>query len=177
MSSLQQVCEQMLAEGFEYGSMDGTLTITQYNSTPEAMGRPWLQPRVPTLMCSRLVRNDDAEPSLEMYSYVMMDESDKDRYSKSPLLFVKVDKSRITCESDPRFRKGGAWRVETYHAPLIQWSYVASQYAGITVYPCADDSREMFPLWDVDTLAIWDYTCVTEMRAFENAGSDWTYVV
>jgi hypothetical protein len=43
------------------------------------------------------------------------------------------------------------------------------------VNPGAKGCRDLFSLWDVDSLAIWDYTCVTDMRAFENAGSDWTY--
>jgi len=175
MSSIHQVCERMLAEGFEYGSMVSTLTITQYDSTPESMGRPWLKPRVPTLSCSRIFSYEGSEPTLDWHSFVVDQEYMVDAYSKSHLLFVKVDKSRITFESDPCFSKDGLWRKETEDFPLVHWSRVASQYAGITVNPGAKGCRDLFSLWDVDSLAIWDYTCVTDMRAFENAGSDWTY--
>lgn len=173
MSTIEQVCEKMKDEGFEYGSLVNTLSITQFDSAPEVMGKPSLKPLAPTLWCSRIVTYE--ETTLEWHSFVLDQDYRVDTYAKAHLLFVKVDKSRITCEVDERFRKGGEWRKETSYIPLIHWSRVASQYAGITVDPAGNDRSDVFPMWDVGTLAIWDTKCVTEIRAFENAGSDWTY--
>jgi hypothetical protein len=175
MSSIHQICKKAQDEGFEFGSLVNSLSITQFNSSPDVMAEPFLKPMAPTLWCSRIVTYDDFGTTLQWHSFVVDQDFRADTYAKAHLLFVKVDKSRITCEMDPRFSKGGEWRKETRYIPLIRWSRVASQYAGITVDPSEDDCRDVFPMWDVSTLAIWDHTCVTETRTFENAGTDWTY--
>ena len=172
----------MHAEGFEYGSIVarvGAVTgaaeeaaVAPYKHNPEEEEKPFPKPTTgPTLWCSRIT--DD---TLQWHTFVVDQEYETERYAKGNLLFVKVDASRIATESDERFQKGGAWRGDDQMMMMmIRWSRVAAEYAGITVDPAKCLRNDMFPTWDVDTLAIWDLSCVTEARTFENTGVDWTY--
>ncbi len=177
-SSIQQVCARMHAEGFEYGSIvvgvvaeaAEEAVVVPYKHNPEEEEKPSPKPTTgPTLWCSRIT--DD---TLQWHTFVVDQEYETERYAKGNLLFVKVDASRIATESDQRFQKGGVWRGG--EQMMIRWSRVAAEYAGITVDPVKCLCNDVFQTWDVDTLAIWDLSCVTEARTFENTGVDWTYI-
>jgi hypothetical protein len=160
----------MHAEGFEYGSIVVVVPpAAEVAPCKHNQEDPSLKPTTgPTLWCSRIT--DD---TLQWHTFVVDQEYETERYAKGNLLFVKVDASRIATESDQRFQKGGAWRGG--EQMMIRWSRVAAEYAGITVDPVKCLHNDVFQTWDVDTLAIWDLSCVTETRTFENTGVDWTY--
>ena len=178
MLDMQAVCNQMINSGFQYGSMVESFSLDMYCTKPHEMGTPGLKPMAQTLYCSQIETSEYdgvTEVALEWYDFVLGEDYKTDEYSARHLLFVKADPCRITSESDQRFRKNGEWRKETEYFPKIDWSGVASEYAGIVVNPSISSVRDVFPMWDVDTLAVWDAkSCITEVWGFQNAG-EWMY--
>ncbi len=171
--NIQTVSEKMKREGFEYCSMVSTLSLDAYKVPPVMRKASSSKPTACTLYCSRLQTcNEETVP--EWYVFVVCEDFNAAVYSQKDLLFVKADSSRLVTESDPRFRKSGAWRQETPYMPTICWPSVAGEYAGITVDPAKFEMRDVFPTWDVDTLAVWDSSCITDVRAFQNVG-EWVY--
>lgn len=171
--NIQTLSETMLREGFEYCSMVDAPSLDAYRSPPQTSAAPSVKPTFSTLYCSRL-QTRDGETVPEWYDFVVGEEYETDAYSRKDLLFVKADSSRLVFAQDQRFRTGGAWRKETQHISTVLWSSVAAEAAGIVVDPSISEVRDVFPMWDVDTLAIWDGTCVKEHRAFRNVGA-WLY--
>ncbi len=163
----------MKREGFEYCSMVSTLSLDAFKSPPVMRNAFSSKPTAPTLSCSRIQACDGGFVP-DWYLFVVSEEFNVDEYSQKDLLFVKADSSRLVTESDPRFRKSGAWRQETQYMPTIRWPKVAAVCAGITVDPTKFEVCDVFSMWDVDTLAVWDGSCITATRAFRNTGK-WLY--
>jgi hypothetical protein len=174
--NIQTVSEKMKRAGFEYCAMVSTLSLDAYR-TPQAMANVVsLKPATPTLACSR-IQECDGGMVPEWYLFVVGEDFRVDEYSRRDLLFVKTDPSRLVTESDPRFGKNGAWRMEeegSRYMPTIRWPSVVAACAGITVDPAKFEVRDVFPAWDVDTLAVWDSSCITDAMAFRNVG-EWLY--
>ena len=133
-----------------------------------------MKPRAPSVTCSRIEEYDDGEVVLQWHSFVVGEDFRKDEYSKANLMFIKADPLRITSDEDPRF--SGDWRhhESMYGLPMIHWSKVATHFAGIRVNPA--NRNDMFPMWDVDTLQIWDTSCIEMSKTFENVG-EWLYMM
>ena len=177
MSTIQEICKRMLAEGFEYGSLMETLDMSKYSSSPAAMGRPSMKPHASTIWCSRIETYDyDEEPETTLQWAVWVKDQDFNipKYENAHLFFPKVEEASITTESDSRFGKGGVWRHEMGFMPWIHWNKVATKYNGIKVDIFKDENRDAFSMWDVDTLAIWNRRCVQQEVIFENVGA-WLY--
>lgn len=174
--SLNEICSEMKALGFEYGSFVNPL-YTSYNFTPhiQSRERAFFKPLGKVLWFSRITETDTTELTLEWKEWVQMEDFEVEEYEHRGLLFAKVDTGRITTESHLSFGKGGAWRQETAWMPAIKWHKVASEFAGITVCPAKLKQGNLFSTWDVDTLAVWDPSCITETRTFNNSGAKWTY--
>jgi hypothetical protein len=51
--------------------------------------------------------------TLEWHKWVVKKEFRIEEYSMKSLLFAKLDKPLPATEADPRFRKGGEWRINT----------------------------------------------------------------
>jgi hypothetical protein len=169
----------MLQQGFEYGCMaqDTSLAfLIPYH--PSKMAGSVLKPHAPALHCSRMNQwSEDDTPVLEWYNYVNTEELQVSTYATRPLVFVKADMSKIAQVTDNRFR--AEWRKDVEHMPLVNWTKVGNSFSGIKVHPeiCFEHQvNDLFPMWDVDTLVVWDATCITDVRAFRNVG-EWLYEV
>jgi hypothetical protein len=163
----------MLDDGYRYGSLVETLDKSKFISGPVAMGNPSMKPRADTIYCSRIDTYDD-ETTLQWAVWVQDQDFDIPKYENAHLFFPKVDEASITTESDSRFGKGGVWRHEMGFMPWIHWNRVATKYDGINVDTFKDENRDVFSMWDVDTLAIWNRRCVQQEVIFENVGA-WLY--
>ena len=170
----------MLEQGFEYGCMANDTSIAfiaSYN--PAEMTNSILKPCAPALHCSRIndfIDGDQTtEKVLEWYDFVTSQDFRVSTYSARPLVFVKVDMSKIAQVTDERFKS--EWQKTVATTPVVRWTDVGNEFAGIKVDPAEcykHKVHKLFPMWDVDTLVVWDAACVTEVRAFRNAG-EWVY--
>ena len=167
--NLNEVCREMRALGFEYGSLvkhpKRSFAFIQH-----AIGKASLKPLGNVLWFSRISVTETVETTLEWKKWIEMEDFDVNHYEYRSLLFAKVDPEMITNETHPALQTDGEWRHEDEWISMINWEGVASQYAGISV--C---QSRLFSTWDVDTLAVWDPNCITETRAFYNTGVKWTY--
>jgi hypothetical protein len=172
---IEDVSKRMQSEGFEYCAMVTTLSLDAYSGMCSMGKPPSMKPRGSVLNCSRLETVDDTNETVpQWFMFVEGEDFHKEDYSRRHLIFVRIDPSRVANESNTRFCLGGDWRYETDFMPMIHWQSVAAEFDGITVDPARFDARSVFPMWDVDTLSIWDRACITHARAFKNAG-EWMY--
>ena len=178
--TINTVCEEMLEQGFEYGCMAAGTSLDLISSyTPTKMTNSILKPCAPALHCSRINDWTDgdqtAEHVLDWYNFVTSEDFQVSTYAARPLVFIKADMSKIAQVNDNRFRS--EWRKTIATMPVVRWTEVGSVFAGIRVHPveCYKHKvNDLFSMWDVDTLVVWDAACVTEVRAFRNAG-EWLY--
>ena len=166
MLTIENVCSTMLQQGFEYGCMAQDTSLAFLVPThPSKMAGSILKPHAPALHCSRV----NEEPVLDWHNFVNAYDFQISTYAARPLVFIKADMSRIADTTDHRFK--AEWRRETEYMPLVNWTKVASTFSGIKVDLTTDP---LFPMWDVDTLVVWDAACITDVRAFRNVG-EWLY--
>ena len=159
----------MKALGFEYGSFVNP-RYTTFEFIPQIQELTSIKPMGKVLWFSCITETDSRELTLGWKEWIEMEDFELEEYEKRGLLFVKVDSNMITNESHPSLGKKGKWRHQGKWMQEIKWHDIASEFAGITIIP-----NKLFSLWDVDTLAIWDPCCISESRAFNNAGAKWTY--
>ena len=112
---------------------------------------------------------DEGEELLAVawYNFIVFEGYHVSEYASTGLLFAKFDNTRLTSNSNPRFKVGGDFRLKQevqYFPALPRWNAVGAEYAGIHVDPCVDSASDIFPAWDVDTVCIWDATAVIELE-------------
>lgn len=194
------ICREMKAEGFKYGSLENGSCLKELGRASGQLQSFHFKPAYGVYF-SKITetypedREDDDHGLLatDWYNFVIDQDYNVPMYASRGLLFAKFDETRLTSNSDPRFKVGGDFRLKQevqYFPALPRWNAVGAEYAGIRVDPyvnsapdmfhsdpCVDSAADIFPAWDVDTVCIWDATVVTELRWFENAGTPWTYDV
>jgi len=173
-----EICKRMQAAGFEYGSIVEKNSLSVLGSErirlEEEDSGHFFKP-LKGVWFSKISESVSDEIALQWYDFVLEQDFCVRHYAMRSLLFAKFDKNRLTNNSDPRFRLGGAFVVKTDFLTVPHWNNVSAQYAGIHVDPCVREASDIFRTWDVDTVCIWDASAMTEMRWFENAGTSWTY--
>lgn len=118
---------------------------------------------------------------LEWVMWVQREEFHEDWYGMKDILFVKIDKKRIITESHDGFKREGMYILPGGRWPVkIDWRAVGQKFDGITVdmdkaQELRNIPKAMFYGWDVNTLALWNRECVTEVKMFKNAGRMWEY--
>jgi hypothetical protein len=177
----------MRAEGFKYGSLENGSCLKELGRASGQLQSFHPKP-AKGVYFSKITETypedqEDEDQELlatQWYNFVIDSDYNVAMYASRGLLFAKFDETRLTSNSDPRFKVGGDFRLKQevqYFPALPRWNAVGAEYAGIHVDPCVDSASDIFPAWDVDTVCIWDATVVTELRWFENAGTPWTYDV
>ena len=172
--TLNEICCEMKALGFEYGSFVNP-RYTTFEFIPQIQELTSIKPMGKVLWFSRITETDSRELTLGWKEWIEMEDFELEEYGRRGLLFVKVDSKLITSESHPSLGKEGKWRHEGKWMPEIKWQEIASEFAGISVCPSKPTRDNLFSSWDVDTIAIWDPCCIVEARAFNNTGAKWTY--
>ena len=185
MSTLRDVCIAAKKQGYEYGALVNSPVLEYHKPEPHTLGRDFTKPFGNVLWCSKIIDYDDEEEfdgtavTLSWADWLISQDFKVEEYASRSVLFVKVDPANLTNESHANFKPGGEWRLENkWRIPTVNWPEIAKKHMGITVSPfkaygrCLDN---VFSSWDCETLALWDTSCVTETKAFQNTGTQWTY--
>lgn len=130
--------------------------------------------------------SEDLEtPARSLAWALLVREQDMDRemYAMRDLIFVKVDDACLITESARQFHPAVAGQKCCLLKHGIDWPDIASRYDGIAVDVSKASRNKLswqsrvdpFEYWDIDSLCLWNGTCVTEMALFKNAGTPWRY--
>lgn len=166
---LPELCARMESQGFVWGSLITAPSLDAFAFAPSGH-RTFMKPCAPTLAFSRIV---EPPHTLEWAQWVIDEDFHTDDYARRNVLFARIDERRLAQDLDPRFR--GEWRKKMDLMPWIHWSKVAEHHAGILVNPALGVNSDIFPMWDMETAAVWDRACIAEAVCFRNAGQDWVY--
>ena len=184
--TLPEVCKQMKDHGCEWGSFTSPDFFSSVTPGPYKMSKESQKPPAKALYFSRIEPayvDEESEGSgsdtterlsLEWYNWLMGEDFRVEEYSTRSLVFAKFDMSRLTSEADSRFGKNGEWHRESRWQPVPHWQKVSENYAGIHVQ-MSGKHRDVFPMWDVETVCVWDPTAIKEVYWFRATGEPWEY--
>ncbi len=91
------------------------------------------------------------------------------------LVFANYDHARIIKQDNPALKTPPYFQANTQYQEVspFSWEEISKDYAGILVTEPGKGPAK-FEGWDMETLAVWDYSALTDVVVYWSTG-DFTY--
>jgi hypothetical protein len=112
--------------------------------------------------------NDKDQIVPEWYEW-LVDQGDQDSIEKCDIVFAKYHPNAIIKNDNPLLEiyHDAKNDIMTVHA--FRWTAISKSWSGIFVELGSQRRRNPFYTWDVDTLAVWDYTGLKDVKRYRRA--------
>ena len=183
---LYDLCRLMVESGYEYAHFNRKLDYDEFKAELTVDRKPWSALVFSKLLQPFWVDEDEADNNKryapDWYSKLVIDNWRVEEYGAWNLTFAKLAKGGISIlrqEQDAELLKlhRRDFTVSGRAMPRFDWPELQRRgYKGIIVSEPESDF-EPFGGWDVESLAVWDTSVLTDVKHFKNAGKAYEYVV